>query len=250
MLKKVIPFLLITVLVFAVSCNCGDSDEEPTPTPEPTIECNTYYWFDDTTMECAQKEFCGAFMYQGLRTFETLSECEEALAALITPEPTEEPTPTPSPTPSPTTPAGADAVETVLAAIMPNLVVAFSEADSGWQAYTKADTASLGTLWQGGAYYFFTTQSIELNERQTLPMGWSGQPIAWMNNTAPVANALAENVDKVVVIIGWDNTLKEWGVYTGPSVSTLTDIATGQTYYTFTADPENPISISFQTKTR
>jgi hypothetical protein len=41
--------------------------------------CHNYYWFDNTNKECSQKEFCGAFMYYGLQTFETKEECESAL---------------------------------------------------------------------------------------------------------------------------------------------------------------------------
>ncbi|MFO8010522.1 MAG: hypothetical protein R6U89_06895, partial [Dehalococcoidia bacterium] len=78
---------------------------EPTSKPEPTEtpECNTYYWFDDTTDECGEKEFCGTYMYEGLQTFETLEECEEALADQETPEPTGTPgsTETPEPTVTP-----------------------------------------------------------------------------------------------------------------------------------------------------
>ncbi len=66
---------------------------EQTDTPPP-MECNDLYWFDDTTTECGQKEFCGAYMYLGLQTFETLAECE---AALPTTPGTTEPTSTPTP---------------------------------------------------------------------------------------------------------------------------------------------------------
>jgi hypothetical protein len=41
--------------------------------------CHNYYWFDNTNKECSQKQFCGAFMYYGLQTFETKGECESAL---------------------------------------------------------------------------------------------------------------------------------------------------------------------------
>jgi len=43
------------------------------------IECKFRYWFDEDSAECEYKEFCGTFMYQGLRTFETLDECNEEL---------------------------------------------------------------------------------------------------------------------------------------------------------------------------
>jgi len=42
-------------------------------------ECNNLYWFDDGSTECGYKEFCGEFIYQGLNTFGTLSNCEEEI---------------------------------------------------------------------------------------------------------------------------------------------------------------------------
>jgi hypothetical protein len=42
-------------------------------------ECKTYFWFDDTNKSCGQKEFCGTYMYSGLRTFNTQQACEVAL---------------------------------------------------------------------------------------------------------------------------------------------------------------------------
>jgi len=37
--------------------------------------CNNYYYFDNTDKTCSQKQFCGAYMYYGLYTFETKEEC-------------------------------------------------------------------------------------------------------------------------------------------------------------------------------
>ncbi len=37
--------------------------------------CNNKYWVDNTNKECSQKQFCGAYMYYGLYTFETKEEC-------------------------------------------------------------------------------------------------------------------------------------------------------------------------------
>ena len=50
-------------------------------TPEP--ECEYYYWIDSTSTGCGYKQFCGTYMYQGLQTFDTETECNLAL----TPEP-------------------------------------------------------------------------------------------------------------------------------------------------------------------
>ncbi len=54
------------------------------PMPEKKTDgpaCQTLYWFDNDSTECAQKEFCGAYMYYGLQTFETLEACQAALPA-------------------------------------------------------------------------------------------------------------------------------------------------------------------------
>ncbi len=37
-------------------------------------ECKNLYWFDNSSTECGYKEFCGTYMYYGLRTFETKEE--------------------------------------------------------------------------------------------------------------------------------------------------------------------------------
>ncbi len=50
-----------------------------------TIEedCEELYYFDDTMDECSKKEFCGDYMYEGLRTFETEEECLEAIEEVL-----------------------------------------------------------------------------------------------------------------------------------------------------------------------
>ncbi|HWS48959.1 MAG TPA: dockerin type I repeat-containing protein [Candidatus Methanoperedens sp.] len=40
-----------------------------------TPPCQTLWWFDNTSLVCNQKSFCGSYMYQGLRTFTTKEEC-------------------------------------------------------------------------------------------------------------------------------------------------------------------------------
>jgi hypothetical protein len=42
----------------------------------PCPGCQTLWWFDNTHRTCAQKQFCGTYMYQGLNTFQTKTECE------------------------------------------------------------------------------------------------------------------------------------------------------------------------------
>src|SRR4030042_3558703 len=41
--------------------------------------CELLWWFDSSNRVCAQKEFCGMYMYQGLQTFETEEGCKAAL---------------------------------------------------------------------------------------------------------------------------------------------------------------------------
>jgi PGF-CTERM protein len=90
---------------------------EPTPTPEITStpsenvtgECKTLWYFDEQSVKCQQKEFCGLYMYKGLHTFEAEEECRAALEKYLreeqketlTPSPTRTQTQTPSPTPTP-----------------------------------------------------------------------------------------------------------------------------------------------------
>ncbi len=81
----------------------------PTPTPTPTVtptpsekvpeECKTLWYFDEQTVKCQQDEFCGLYMYKGLRTFEREEECKAALEKYLREE--QEETLTPSPTPTP-----------------------------------------------------------------------------------------------------------------------------------------------------
>ena len=58
---------------------------EPCPeedNTEPEKECNGYYWFDEQSLSCGYKQFCGAFMWQGLQTFSSYEECEKALSPI------------------------------------------------------------------------------------------------------------------------------------------------------------------------
>lgn len=43
------------------------------------IGCQNLWWFDNGHKFCQQGKWCGAYMYLGLRTFETKEECESAL---------------------------------------------------------------------------------------------------------------------------------------------------------------------------
>jgi hypothetical protein len=42
-------------------------------------QCQDLWWFDKTHPHCSQGEFCGTYMYDGLKTFATQIECEAAL---------------------------------------------------------------------------------------------------------------------------------------------------------------------------
>jgi hypothetical protein len=62
-----------------------DACSTPKPCQSCSIEtssgtgCKNLWWFDNEHKYCQQKEFCGLYMYLGLRTFETKNECEAAL---------------------------------------------------------------------------------------------------------------------------------------------------------------------------
>ena len=42
-------------------------------------KCKMLWWHDNDTQQCQQKNFCGAFMYYGLRTFENNDDCVKDL---------------------------------------------------------------------------------------------------------------------------------------------------------------------------
>lgn len=52
--------------------DCPSEDEEQN-------SCNNLYWIDNTNKNCSQKEFCGAYMYYGLYTFDAKEECLDFL---------------------------------------------------------------------------------------------------------------------------------------------------------------------------
>jgi len=55
------------------------------PTIQP-LACKMLWWFDDTNKVCNQKEFCGTYMYYGLRTFDTKEQCASALGSTACPQ--------------------------------------------------------------------------------------------------------------------------------------------------------------------
>jgi len=80
-----IIFVVAVAPIFtSIYSNPQDQVTTTTTTTQAGSGCNNYYWFDDTTRTCGYKQFCGLFMYKGLMTFATLSECQAALAATTT----------------------------------------------------------------------------------------------------------------------------------------------------------------------
>ncbi len=65
-----IMFLVLIAGSFVLAVDTGNN----------TAGCKTLYWIDNDNKECGQKEFCGAYMYLGLRTFENPAQCELAVS--------------------------------------------------------------------------------------------------------------------------------------------------------------------------
>lgn len=57
-------------------------EKQPRGPKEPRegtkTECKQLYWMDKDNQDCGTKEFCGMYMYLGLRTFKTQEECLKA----------------------------------------------------------------------------------------------------------------------------------------------------------------------------
>jgi len=50
------------------------------PVPSTLPDCDLLWWFDNETNDkCRQDLFCGAYMYESLRTFQTSAECNASL---------------------------------------------------------------------------------------------------------------------------------------------------------------------------
>lgn len=79
---KVTTILLITlILVFMSSGFVMATNSNNNSNHKPN--CTNLYWLDNTHQEkCEQRRFCDAYMYQGLMTFEKLSDCKTALLNL------------------------------------------------------------------------------------------------------------------------------------------------------------------------
>jgi hypothetical protein len=46
--------------------------------PGGQARCATFWWRDNEHPTCQQKEFCGLYMYYGLKTYSTREECLRA----------------------------------------------------------------------------------------------------------------------------------------------------------------------------
>jgi hypothetical protein len=42
------------------------------------VKCQKLWWFDDQSKSCAQKNFCGTYMYKGLQTYQNEGTCQKA----------------------------------------------------------------------------------------------------------------------------------------------------------------------------
>lgn len=73
-MKKQILAVMLTFLLISTGIAIVSAAANTTIT-----DCKNLYWFDNDNSVCAKKQFCGAYMYYGLQTFESKSQCEKAL---------------------------------------------------------------------------------------------------------------------------------------------------------------------------
>lgn len=87
-MKEIILSVLIIGLVL-VSTFGVLAEENASPTDiesgndTPEVSCKNLYFYDNTIRECGYKKFCGTYMYEGLRTFETIKECQDDVKEVI-----------------------------------------------------------------------------------------------------------------------------------------------------------------------
>lgn len=67
-----------------------------------TAACQYKWWFDSSHTTCAYSQFCGAYMYLGLQTFDLQTDCQTHLSSSPTPSPSPSVSPSPTPSVSPT----------------------------------------------------------------------------------------------------------------------------------------------------
>ena len=82
--KGAIIISLLFLIGFIGFVSAESNLSENTNSNETEV-CKSLYWTDNTNKNCEAKQFCGAFMYYGLQTFETMSQCLASLSTETTP---------------------------------------------------------------------------------------------------------------------------------------------------------------------
>jgi len=80
-MKKLIIIFLVIIFIVVIGVgvwyfvfNKPEQDNQNLP-----AGCKNFWWYDNEHSTCQQpKQFCGAYMYLGLQTFETKEECENS----------------------------------------------------------------------------------------------------------------------------------------------------------------------------
>jgi len=66
-MRKIIPMIFISLFIIGAFASAQNE----------SIGCSNLYWIDNDNKECGKKQFCGAYMYYGLQTFESKERCHE-----------------------------------------------------------------------------------------------------------------------------------------------------------------------------
>ncbi|HOI97120.1 MAG TPA: hypothetical protein PLA19_01290 [Candidatus Pacearchaeota archaeon] len=67
-------------------CGKGENAYNCPADCQNSAACKTLWWSDNTSKICQQKQFCGAYMYSGLKTYETQAACQKTLDAACSKE--------------------------------------------------------------------------------------------------------------------------------------------------------------------
>ena len=73
-MKKIISLFVLSVLAIMIFGMIGIVNAAN----ESDADCKSLYWIDNENKNCSQKQFCGLYMYYGLQTFESKTQCEKA----------------------------------------------------------------------------------------------------------------------------------------------------------------------------
>ncbi|MDD5740964.1 MAG: PepSY domain-containing protein [Candidatus Nanoarchaeia archaeon] len=74
MKRIVLGLFLVILMIGIIGTAIADND-----TNAPDTGCKNLYWIDNDNKDCSQKQFCGMYMYLGLQTFESKTQCEKAV---------------------------------------------------------------------------------------------------------------------------------------------------------------------------